>query len=319
MNERLDIGRLSVALFALTTLVGVSERAHAQAWVGPQNSLNLSLGYTFSPATAIVETDGAELAGNSTAHAINLGVEYVTPLKGLAVSAQLPLFITTMDPESLGPGFFRHGPCDDGGTCSGLTDLRFDVRYAILEDPLALAVSAGLSFPTNSYVRTGWAAFGRRLTAGHFGIAIGRTLDPILPNLVLQANYQFSLVQRYSIEDSEGNEIFDTVSDIDQNFSEFGFNVGYFILPQLLVNLAFNGHLQHDGVNYVDIVGEDALQIDGNAHDMLVNEHLLFFGGDVVYNLTDRFGIGGSARVFVGGQNTRNGHLFGLNLNWRVL
>ncbi len=298
-------------IFAISMLPA---SASAQAWVGDPNSMSIAVGYNFGFATSIVETDGQSLGSiRSFQHAINFGVEYVTPLPGLAITAGLPLYgLQYRGTDLPASDFLRpHGSYDDGSTHFLTQDFRADIRYSIaaLQDFLALAVSIGGSIPTQSYETEGFAGAGRNLKQLHFGLAVGRTLRPVLDNLYFHVAYDFALSERFKTDFAE-------TGAISQNYSTISAQIGYFILPELQINVATDIRLAHGGVNFLDWDNLD--QVVRDFHDVLLRENVYLVGGGVAYDVTETLNVAVVARAFVGGTNTRNAHLFGLNLSYQL-
>ncbi|MEQ9504279.1 MAG: hypothetical protein RIT81_45910 [Deltaproteobacteria bacterium] len=306
MNPR-NFAAISCGLLALCT----GGSAYAQAWVGAPNSLSVSVGYNFAPSSAIIETDGQQLDDVPTTHqSFQFGAEYVTPIPGLAVSASVPLLAVQFNGNPADGAFLTpHGRNDDGDLHFVLQDFRLGARYAILEDPIALAVQVGASIPSHGYETQGFAAAGRGLTRGHFGLSVGRFLDPILPNLYFHARYDFSLSERYKTDSA-------ATSDINQNYSDISAMVGYFIIPDLEVNIGTDIRITHGGLNFLE--WEDNATAVQHFHDSLLNENVFLIGGGASYRILDNLAVYALARVFVGGTNTRNAHIFGGGLTLDV-
>jgi hypothetical protein len=283
--------------------------AHAQAWVPDQGVLGGDLSYQYDTANKIVEDGGAEKfgGGDTVIQTLSFDFEYV-PLEHLAVSASVPLVATRFTGGAVtdGPTLFPHGRWDDGDTHLTLSDLRFDVRYAVMEKILALTPLVGVSIPVGDYETVGLTAPGRGLKQLHLGLAVGRTLEPFLPNLYLHAAYEYSLVEKVDIDA-------DTKA-YSQNTSRFATQIGYFIIPDLQINVSFDGLIHHDGMTFVDF-GTYPAQVQ-NYHDVLLKERALLLGGGVAYQLTDTFGLGLAYKQFISGDNTRTPHIIAANLTW---
>jgi hypothetical protein len=285
--------------------------AHAQAWVPDQGMLGGDLTYQFDTADKIVEDGGNEEfgGGDTTIQTVTFDVEYV-PLKRLAVSLALPVVASRYTGEGVsdGPALFPHGRWDDGDTHVSMTDLRFDVRYGVMQEILALSPLVGVSIPVGDYETMGLTAPGRGLKQLHLGLALGRTLEPFLPNLFLHGVYEYSLVEKVDIDaDTE---------EISQNKSRFGAQIGYFIIPDLQINASFDGLIYHDGVNFIDF-GQYSPSVR-NYHDILLKEKAMLLGGGIAYQVTDTFGLGVAYRQFLSGDNTRTPRIIAATLTWEL-
>jgi hypothetical protein len=246
-------------------------------------------------------------------HVISFGVEYVTPLPGLALNVNMPLvglqYKGSDLPES---DFIRpHGSYDDGSTHFVATDFRADLRYVIvpIEEYINIGVSVGGSLPVQDYETQGFAGAGRGLNQMHFGLAVGRTLAPVLNTLYFHLSYYFTLSERFKT-DSEAT------GAISQNYSSIAAQIGYFIIPELQINVAADIRIAHGGVNFVDWLSfEQAIR---DFHDTLMRENVYLVGGGLGYDIIDGLNLSVLARAFVGGTNTRNAHIFGLNVSYQI-
>lgn len=284
--------------------------AHAQAWVPDQGMLGGDLTYQYDTAEKIVEDGGdVELLGDDTTlQTLTFDFEYV-PLERLALSLAVPIVAARYTGEELEQGeLFPHGRWDDGDTHIALTDLRFDVRYGLMQEILALSPIVGVSIPMTDYETIGLTAPGRGLKQVHLGLALGRTAEPFLPNLFAHVMYEYSLVEKVDI-DSDTEEY-------SQNKSRFGAQLGYFIIPDLQIHASFDGLMHHDGITFVDFA--DYSDTVRNYHDMLLKEEAMLVGGGLAYQVTDTFGLGVAYRQFIKGDNTRTPRIIAATLNWEL-
>jgi hypothetical protein len=284
--------------------------ASAQAWVGDPNSLSLSVGYNFAFATKILESEGNSLDGIRTfQHTMLFSAEYVTPLPGLAVAVQLPVLgLQYRGADFEGEIIRPHGRYDDKSTHFVATDFRLDIRYGIIEDPFALAVKVGGSIPTHEYETQGFTSAGRGLKQLHLHVAAGRTLEPFLPALYFHAQYTFNLVENFKTE-------FEQTSHA-QHYSNVNLQVGYFIIPELQINIAADLRIAHGGV---DFLAWNALHpAERDFHDAILRENAYLLGGGLGYEVIEGFTISALARAFLAGTNTRNAHFFGVDLTYQI-
>jgi hypothetical protein len=277
---------------------------HAQADVGDPNSVSIGLAYVFGRSTKIIETDGFEIVNARTIHhIITLSGDYVTPVEGLAIEAQLPIVGTKWDDTSL-PHFPTAGEWDDGSYHFTPTDVRAGLRYQFLREPFSAAVAVAGSVPVKDYPTYGYTAPDRHLKAVHLGLAVSKVFDPIY----VAASYEFSLVEKYT-------EVAET-EDYGQNRSDFSAVLGWFIGDKLDLHAAFDGRIQHGGIDYADFTMlSDAVQMH---HDAVLRENQYLVGGGVGYQLTDALALAADFRIFVAGANTRNANLFGVSAEYQI-
>jgi hypothetical protein len=316
--------------------VALASEARGQAWVGPENSLTTSFGYTLGISKDILESNGRRLNNLPvTYHAFTIGVDYVTPLPGLQLEASLPFIGIDWKPPTTGGGpaplFLAHGRWDDGSFHGTLTDLRLGLRYMLLEDPLAATVNVGFSFPTHDYPIEGFAAPARHLRALYVGGALGKTFDPFLPRLFAQVTYEFAYVQRLSIDQNtlnqwdgnptlspaqlaDANKVFHTYNN---NHTDITARIGYYIFEPFEIDVDLDMRIANGGFNFVDFAKvPNYVQA---FHDAVIAETVILVGGGIGYEVVDGLIINAFGRAFITGTNTRNSNLFGGGITWNVL
>ena len=298
--------RVAVVMFSLAAL---GDDVHAQAWVGDKGSLDVDFSYQYVPSSTVVSTPDLEIPNRPTRnHVMALGASYV-PIEKLELGIALPL---AMVKYSGMDDHFPPGAWDDGKTHTTLTDLRFGARYQLLEEPLAITPHIAASIPVMDYEVIGFATGGRGLKQLHFGLAVGRTLDPVLPNLYFNVGYEFSIGERYD-ENAETEKIAQRRSDIDAQ-------IGYLFLDgKLNIHLGMNWRLQHGGIAFEEFAEPGfPLELSMN-HDPVLDEDFIFAGGGASYAITEKLTVSAITRFFLRGYNTRNQSLYGIGLSWTVL
>lgn len=303
------LGNAIVIALALTYLALHPTSAHAQgAWAGTEKSLTVDLGYQYVPSSTVVVNPDTEIDDRPTRnHVITLGAAYV-PIEKLVVEAALPFAMVKYAGDD---AHFPAGKWDDGDYHATLTDLRAGVRYQVLEEPLlALSPHVAVSIPLMDYETVGFATGGRHLKTLHLGASIGRSFDPIAPNLYFTGSYEFSIAEKYDATPA--------TEEIKQKRSDIAFEVGYFFLDgDLGINLAMNWRMQHGGIGFEEfpMLPQDVVM----NHDPLLDEDFLFLGGGVSYAINERFTVTATVRQFIRGYNTRNQDLYGLNFTWAAI
>ena len=302
----------------ITLVVIMSGSAHAQgAWVGDAKSLTVDLGYAYIPYDLVVENPNknsdATIADPTTSnHVMTLGIEYV-PIENLSIDASLPFLITNWQGKV--GAHFPKGAWDDSNNHYTFTDFRIGARYQLL-DATILAVSpyAAFSTPVQDYEVIGFATGGRHLTAGHVGVSVGRTLDPILPNLFFMATYEFTFAQSYNPDPTNAPQ----VATINQNRSDVNAEIGYLFLDgDLSVNIATEWRHQHHGISF-----DKSRTTDPTLflwHDGILKESSNVLGGGASYAVNRKLSVTGAVRFFIQGYNTREQTYYGLDLSYRIL
>ena len=295
-------------------LLGAVHSAHAQgAWVEDPGSVTTGLNSEFVPSNAVVLDPHKLVEDRPTQNFVyTLYGEYV-PFEKLAIEASLPLDMVKYT------GTVPHAPpgkWDDGAFHTTLTDFRIGARYQLLDMPyLAITPFAAFSTPVMNYEVIGFATGGRHLTQGHFGVSVGRTFEPYLPNLYFSGTYEFTLSERYDANlPTVSNSLTESYSE---NRSDVDGQIGYFFLGGDL-NINIGGNYRHtDGGISFDDFGK-LLPAITNVHDPILKESFVVAGAGVAYAINRRFTIGAIFRFFIQGYNTRDQSLYGLDLTWHV-
>jgi hypothetical protein len=295
--------RLTLALTLLTPAI-----AHADPWVGEAKSLSADFSYQYVPATeTVIDPDLSIPDRGEQNHIITIGAEYV-PIPKLGIEASIPLIMIKYT------GSMPHDPpgkWDDDKFHTSLTDLRFGARYQLLEEPiLAVTPHIAFSIPVMDYETIGFAIGGRHLKQAHFGVSIGRTLDPILPALYFATKYEFTLSEKFDLTPE--------TEKIGQNRSDFEAQIGYVLLGgKLDLNVGANWRVQHGGIDFRDFPMLSA-ELTQN-HDPILDEEYIFLGGGVGYAVSEKLSIALVTRFFIRGYNTHDQTLYGFNLSWQAL
>jgi hypothetical protein len=292
---------------SIALLIGMfASDAAAQAWTPLENSLSTSFSYTYSFADRnALRVPDPSLQGGATNHNLTLGVEYGTPVEGLAVDVRLPFVGIKVNDNSVGTHPPVAGDWDDGKFHMAPTDLRAGLRYQILNDPVALTASVAGSVPTWDYPTVGFGAPGRQLKALHLSLAAGYLPD-FVPDLYVHARYEFTMPESFETYEPE-------TSTINQNRSDASLQIGYFATGDLELNLAGDLRRSHGGVNFEDLGMYTPTTRE--FHDGLLNEDLLVLGGGASYQLSDRYRLGAAVRFFTTGRNTRKANIYSLFLD----
>jgi len=290
-------------------LCGFAANAHAQAVVDDKGSLTLGLDYQYGSATGVVISSSEPISkAPTTNHSVMLRADY-TPIERLGLDIAVPFMAITYNT----PGFTHTpvpGEWDDGARHYSFQDAELGARYAVVDNVLKITPRIALTVPLGGYATNGFAAIGRHLFQGHIGASVQRTLDPILPNLFIEASYTFTISQKYDATP-------DTAA-INQNRSDVAGMIGYYFLDgKLIVDAAANYRAQIDGVDFSNFGAFTKDQQD--YHDALLKESFFYLGGDVTYRVTDDMYIGVIARFFMSGRNTRDQNIYGLSIGYDLL
>lgn len=295
-------GRLTLPALALALLASTGS-AGAQAWVGPQGGLDVSLDYNLAVSDKVIGNDDVEFPdAGTTTHQLTLGAEY-TPIEKLSVGLSLPMVMLKYTGSDLYP-HAGGGSYDDGDLHATLTDLRAGARYQLLDGVVALSPHIGFTIPVADYETIGNTVAGRHLKAAHLGLSVGKVF---MEALYVHLTYEFSLVEKY-------DRVADTAK-YGQNRSDVGFTVGYQLMDgKLDLSLSTNGRITHDGVSFNDFAS--LTPDEATYHDAILKEEILLVGAGVGYRVTETVGATLAGRLFVAGNNTQNASVIALGLTW---
>ena len=204
---------LRLALSAGMFWAGV---VHAQAWMQAAGSGNVTLSYVDTWTTKHYLFDGSQVdAGHIRTFTYGLGAQY-SPTDRLMFSASVPLIESGYHGKSPHPT-----EVDDGAYHATVTDLRTEMHYQLLLDPIAIAPYVAYVLPLHQYESFGHAAPGRHLDETWVGVAFGKSLDKWIPRTYIETRFTYAFVQAVQ-------HIFHDKENVDVD-------VGYFITPYLNV------------------------------------------------------------------------------------
>lgn len=285
--------------------------AHAQAWVPDQGNLGLDLDYNFFTSSRVVTdtTENFEDAG-TTGHQLSIGAEY-TPIDKLSITATIPMVSLKYTGDQVMWAHPGGGEYDDGDYHTTLTDFRAGVRYAVLEEPVALAPHLAFTVPMADYETVGNTVAGRGLMAAHLGLSVGKIFGYAT---YAHLSYEFTLSQKYDRTDE--------TAEIGQNRSDMSLSVGHKLLDfKLDLHVAADFRLYHGGVTFSEL--EDGMLTPDQAlyHDPLLKEQVLVVGAGGGYNLTDKLSATLDFRFFIEAlsQNTLNASVIALGFSYTAL
>lgn len=204
--------RASLIALALLSLAGMSS-ALGQAWLPRQGDIGTLISYNDLLNKHHYTTSGDEVdLGHTQTRTTGLAVTY-SPSDRWLLGASIPYVQTRFLGEN-----HNHGPeTDHGHTNSWWTDLRLEVHFQALLDPVAIAPYYAVVLPVQDYPVQGHAAPGRGLTEHWIGLFAGKALDFMLPGMYVQARANYAFVQE--------------VADIGHDRGNLDLELGYFFTP----------------------------------------------------------------------------------------
>jgi hypothetical protein len=275
-----------VPWLALTAGLLCAGIAHAQAWLPSGGTGSVSVSYTdsFVKDHYLYNGDTVDV-GHIRFFNYDLAGEYSPTDKWMLV-ASLPLV------ESKYYGPLPHPTeVDDGNYHATVTDLRTELHYQLLLDPVAIAPYIAYVLPTHHYETLGHAAPGRGLHELWIGTGLGKSLDKWIPRTYVNTRVTYSQVEK----------VWDPshVWHISHNKWMIDGDIGYFINPDITVSMI--GHWQRT-LGGVSIPPPAQLFL---IHDQAGMENFLELGLGASWTPTDHSGF---AFNYIKSIEGRNGH-----------
>ncbi|HLF13411.1 MAG TPA: hypothetical protein VI932_00795 [Bacteroidota bacterium] len=285
--------------------------AVAQAWVPPEAQLSVSLLYSYSDVgnhlfSADVIDAGVNLGksidfGDIKAHTMILGFEYGLTSR-FAVSGRLPVVVSKYD--GLIPD---NTSVDDGLFRGSAQDFRFDARYLVLVEPIALTPIVSVVLPSHHYETLGHVAVGNDLREIHVGAYTGTALPFISEELYAEAGIEYAIVEDMELAAA-------TSGDHSTDYATLGVEVGYFFSPYLSINIQGLLKNTYGGFDWLDPM--TGTEEGWYSHDRFAAVDFFHLGGSVSYDITDHTTLYFGYSNTVWGQNSHELESIMLGTSW---
>jgi hypothetical protein len=292
-----------LALAAAWVLIPLAaETTHAQAWVPEPGTGLLSVDYQVTNVKWHLFSQDVTAFGGEGERADLGRIDAQTGVFSgdYGVARNLAFTASVAYVGAKYRGTFPESDLDDGKFRGGLQDASLGVRYMIPWQGFAVTPNLGYSFPTHEYEHHGHAAIGRGNSSLNAGLAVGRTLDPWIPNVWLQGSYTRSFVP-----------------DVEQwglDVNTFSGAVGWFILPQLSISGNYTYLETEDGIDwYWDDFGAPGVE---HNHDRAAQALARRVGGAVSYQFNATHGVFASVSGVLSGVNTHDFMSYTVGTNW---
>jgi len=284
----------------LAAVLFVPLSAHAQAWLPPKGEGTVAAGFQRINANGHFLEDGSEFPGYAT-RASNAVFSLSYGLTDrLAATVTAPFVnVRYLGPDE--PFNLPDNVLDDGNYHGAVTDLRFELRYGLLQRSLALAPYVAAVIPSHDYDTLGEAAGGRGFQEYHVGAQAGRLLDPVLPRGFVHASYGYAFVRQ---------DI-----DIPLDYSTLGVEAGYFLTPSLPISFLWRKFWSHGGLSFNELFVSPP-EVFVNL-DRVVKASYTHVGMAVSVPLGDSVSVHGNYLWFVSGKDAHYGSGFGFGVSWR--
>ena len=283
----------------------------AQAWLPPKGETSVTVGAQIFGVGWHLEFDGSKQEradvdirnmttdvtyGLSDRVAIDFGVPFVASRFKAIEPCPTPGLLDCAIPDN---------PFVDNGTYySTFQDVRANVRWAMVRRTFVMTPSIQIVIPSHSYETFGHVAAGRDLNEVGFGLNVGRTLAPLLPNSYLHARYQYSLAQHLTHENEELN--------LDRSTVEV--EAGHAVTRALTVRALSTWQFAHGGLEWVDelFMSEHGMLI----HDQAAKASYWHLGGGASYSVNDSLTISAFVLGTMSGKNTHKVGGLALSTTW---
>jgi hypothetical protein len=277
-----------VVVVSVVIVIGLSARgASAQAWVPSKGEGSVSVLYQNLFVEKHFDASGSKIdRGHIRSDNLLFDATYGLTDR-IAVTLAAPFI------RSRYTGTFPHPTAEDNGQPhSGFQNLRFSVRYNIVDGPVTITPFVGTNVPSHSYEYFAHAAYGTRVREFEVGTYVGRMLDPALPDAFVQARYAYSFAER--------------IEGIHHDRSNLDIEFGYFLTPKVRAFVIGAGQTTHGGIDTPD-AGWRAMPANlGRHHDRVAALKMLDFGGGVQVSVTRSIEVFGSFMTTTAGQNSHS-------------
>ncbi len=293
--------RNQVAMAGMSGLLLGATTAGAQAWLPPKGEATIALGFARVSATEHIDYQGnavspGDMIWNNVVSDLSYGV-----LDRLAVRLNVPFVVSKYDGAFPHPSLVGRTNLDDGAWHSTFQDLLAELRFRATRGSLAVTPFVAVAVPTHYYEYYGHGAAGRKLVEGQIGVAAGRLLDPLLPDVYVQARYMFAVPEK--------------VLGLSHNRSQVSFDVGYLLGSAFTVRVLGAWQKSHGGWR-VPIDWPARTSPEYQVHDQLNRTDYFRLGGGVSYSLTGSLDVNAFGYATLSAKNDVNMKALGLSLTW---
>jgi hypothetical protein len=277
-------GKAAVALFVVAIGIAAPQTAAAQAWVPAKGEGSVSVLYqNLFVHDHFLAGGGRVNRGQIQTNDLLFDITY-----GLTDRMTVTFAVPYVEARYRGTAPHPTSQ-DDGRAHSGFQDLKFGVRYNVVDGPITVTPFVGVNMPSHAYEYFAHAALGTRVRELEIGTYVGRVLSPRLPNAFVQTRYSYSFAE--------------TIAGIDHSRSNLDVEAGYFVRSRLRVFLIGTGQKTHGGIDTPD-AGWRALPPElGPHHDRISRLEMLDVGGGAQFSLTPRIDLFGSFMRTLAGRN----------------
>jgi hypothetical protein len=297
--------RLHVVV-ALALLCAAS--LHAQAWISPARTGSVTLtlqrfwvlDHTDFKGHSLTDVDGSRIdLGKIRSNSAIAAIDYSLTDR-LAVTIAVPYVSAVYhgnDPES---------DIDDGHYHGTVQDLGFDLRYAVVAEPVLLTPFIRYSFPERNYSFFGHTAAGRHLREITAGFFAARDLSPFAPDVSLQMRAAYSRPQ--------------SVGGMKLDSASMGLDGAYVLTSHVSVIGSASWTRGFGGLDLPKDLDDpkhaDHIEEIFHAHDRLARANYLYAGGGLSWRAKPAVEIFAGVVHTVRSENAHKGNGVLLGTRW---
>ena len=268
---------------AMLVLAAAPAPAAAQAWLPQKGEGTVSVLFTNIASKDHFLPDRRYDFGRIDANTVLADITY-----GLTDRVVVTFGVPIVTSRYRGNAPHRPITLDDGNWHTTTQDLRFNVRYKVMKEPLVITPFVGTDLPSRDYQFYAHAAPGRALKEMYSGASVGRLFAKL--GLVVQG--------RYALTISEG------VLDRPRRYSQVSLEGAYFVTPSLRLLAMTSARIGHTGIDLYPDSGRVLPFEIFSHHDQISRESYTNAGGGAAYSLSDTIDVFASFTKTVTGRNT---------------
>jgi hypothetical protein len=275
--------------------LAISTTASAQAWVPAKGEGSVSVTYVNDYVKNHVNALGvrSDVLGRIRTHSTITSFEY-------GITDKFALNVDLAHVASKYIGNTPHGPQDTGKYHSTFQDLRMELRYNAVKNPLLLTPFIGAIIPTHDYEIRGHSAPGRGFKQLLIGMNAGRQLAGKLRNVYVDGGYYYAIQSRF-----EGFKL---------NRSNAAWEVGWLANQRLSLRFFGSWQTTHGGVPTG--VGFHLDDHEREFHDRITRSKFVRLGGGANFSVKGPLSIHAAYFTTTYARSTHAGGGPAIGISW---
>ena len=270
--------------------------AFGQAWTPPAG--NTSVLFTLQTS----HLDSHSNYAGELQHNVDMRPRMLALSIDHGVTDRLAFSFSTAYVESRYRGAARPHPglADNGEKHGTLQDLTVHVRYAALQDPVAVVPFLRVTWPSRNYSTLGHSAAGRGLQEQEAGVSVGYEILASHP-IAMSASYGYTRVEKVE-------------EHISTNRSTVDAQLGMLVTPRLFVRIFGTDVRTHGGLTLPLSPAESAEHF--HHHDQLLRANSTRAGAGVSFSVTSTVDVHASFGTTIRSSSSHAGRSFAIGAGW---